>query len=547
MYHLRRFTIFGVFLSTVVFLLWLLPRVLNPTPPNSEDRLRDKQWVNSSPYWIDRQACRWLTLCGIHHVRSDPAAHLKPPKDDAGDLELVELRRRSFLAQYGKDEAVPRPAAVDWENIGQRNGRQQAYSDGGKLQSVPDYVLKYAPLIHLHSKEYFFPSDIADHVEHMVPYVNGSALNISEALGLGDLHDLDAHPEPVYLTSEEDVEDRPPWLHSHVGLPKPFVGEDGENGGSDHRDADGRPSPGPQKDGSTWWDVDKDHPIRRISEPRRQVGGRRGRRPLHARRDQKPMVPLVMPMYKPGSDGYSDAPAVLVLVDKGSGILDAFWFFFYSYNLGQTVIKIRFGNHVGDWEHCMVRFENGVPRALFMSEHAGGQAYAWSALEKFRAKHRRSSGVEETVERPVIYSAIGSHAMYAAPGNHPYVLPFGMLKDVTDRGPLWDPAQNTYAYFYDYEVDRREGEGGGVNHTSLVPAASNPDAPTSWFHFAGPWGDELYALSDIRQWRLFGQYHYITGPLGPKFKNLDRRNVCQTDRCTILYDIEAGKKASWYK
>lgn len=56
-------------------------------------------------------------------------------------------------------------------------------------------------------------------------------------------------------------------------------------------------------------------------------------------------------------------------------MLDAFWFF-YSYNLGQTVLGILFGNHVGDWEHCMMRFENGVPRGLYFSEHEGGQAYA---------------------------------------------------------------------------------------------------------------------------------------------------------------------------
>lgn len=555
MYHLRRLTIVAVFLSTVVFLLWFLPRALNPTPPSSEDRLRDKRWVDSSPYWIDRQACRWLTLCGIHHVRSDPASHTGSDDDDAGDLEeLVELRKRSLWTRYDENgNAINRPNAEKWAFVRQRNGRQQSHRDVSTLQRVPDYVLKYAPLIHLHSEEYFFPSDIADHIEHMVPFVNGSALNLSKHLRLEDLHELDAQrPTPVYLTSEEDVEDRPGWLHSHSGKPMPFVG-DGENGGSSHLGSPGdHKSSGPQKDGTTWWDVDKDHPLRRITGPRRQTTGRHGRRPFLSRRGQKPLASPVLPMYKPGSDGYSDAPAVLVLVDKGSGILDAFWFFFYSYNLGQTVIKIRFGNHVGDWEHCMVRFENGVPRALFMSEHAGGQAYAWSALEKLRAKNR-GSGPEETVDRPVIYSAIGSHAMYAAPGNHPYVLPFGMLKDETDRGPLWDPAQNTYAYFYDYEANRREDEEGGggdddtAKRTSLVPAASNPDAPTSWFHFAGPWGDELYALSDVRQWRLFGQYHYITGPQGPKFKNLDRRNVCQTERCTILYDIEAGKKQSWYK
>lgn len=242
--------------------------------------------------------------------------------------------------------------------------------------------------------------------------------------------------------------------------------------------------------------------------------------------------------HKPDSSGYSRAPAVLILVDKGSGILDAFWFFFYSYNLGQTVLGIRFGNHVGDWEHCMVRFEHGVPRGIFFSEHEGGQAYAWEAVEK-RGR------------RPVIYSAVGSHAMYATPGEHPYVLPFKLLKDVSDKGPLWDPALNNYAYHFDYKLERHgwmDEESAGADsdkrRPSLVPAAKNPRAPTSWFHFNGYWGDRLYTLADIRQWRLFGQYHYVTGPSGPKFKQLGRSKMCQRRKCRILYKLDP--KGTWY-
>lgn len=114
--------------------------------------------------------------------------------------------------------------------------------------------------------------------------------------------------------------------------------------------------------------------------------------------------------------------------------------------------------------------------------------------------------------------------MYATPGAHPYVLPLGLLHDQTDRGPLWDPALNVLAYSY--------------NHTSDVLLASNltPDAPTEWFYFNGHWGDKFYPMDDDRQYEFAGQYHYVNGPLGPRFKHLGRRKVCQgrfKDPCVI--------------
>lgn len=125
-------------------------------------------------------------------------------------------------------------------------------------------------------------------------------------------------------------------------------------------------------------------------------------------------------------------------------------------------------------------------------------------------------------KRPVVYSAVGSHAMYATPGLHPYILPWGMLHDQTDRGPLWDPTLNAKSYLYDH------------HNRTLRTSTLNPKAPTSWFDYAGHWGDKYYELSDPRQYRLAGQYHYVNGPSGPKFKNLQRQHVCQArGKCHI--------------
>lgn len=228
---------------------------------------------------------------------------------------------------------------------------------------------------------------------------------------------------------------------------------------------------------------------------------------------------------RPSRLGKSKAPAILIVADKGNGTVDAFWFFFYSFNLGQKVLNIRFGNHVGDWEHTMIRFKDGQPESVFLSEHDFGDAFAWHALEKYLPSPDGSKLMLGTwsnrtalkaAKRPVVYSAIGSHAMYATPGLHPYILPFGLLHDQTDRGPLWDPVLNLKSFTYH------------TQNKTLRSSLLNPEAPVGWLDYAGHWGDKYYPLSDSRQYRFAGQYHYVNGPTGPKFKRLGRQQVCQS-------------------
>lgn len=130
----------------------------------------------------------------------------------------------------------------------------------------------------------------------------------------------------------------------------------------------------------------------------------------------------------------------------------------------------------------------------------------------------------------MIYSAEGTHAVYATAGTHAYVLPWGLLHDETNRGPIWDPALNVHAYTYDFASD------------ALRASNITPHAPTEWFYYAGHWGDKRYPSSDPRQYRFAGQYHYVNGPLGPRFKNLGRKRVCQTpvdDKpCVIRESVE---------
>jgi Vacuolar protein sorting-associated protein 62 len=93
----------------------------------------------------------------------------------------------------------------------------------------------------------------------------------------------------------------------------------------------------------------------------------------------------------------------VVTVDKGKGILDAFYFYFFAFNHGNAVLGIEFGHHVGDWEHNMIRFQDGIPQAVYFSQHASSESFTYAAVEKMG-------------KRPVAYVAKGSHAVYGTTG-----------------------------------------------------------------------------------------------------------------------------------
>lgn len=127
---------------------------------------------------------------------------------------------------------------------------------------------------------------------------------------------------------------------------------------------------------------------------------------------------------------------------------------------------------------------------------------------------------------------------------HYYAIPFHLLADVTDKGTLWDVTKNSYIYKWNMTSD------------TLTPSRETPLAPVEWFHFEGRWGDRFYPLSDRRQYRVAGQYRrfyplllfafayakyfffdtadYVNGPTGPKFKNLDRKEVCQNEGICVV-------------
>lgn len=75
--------------------------------------------------------------------------------------------------------------------------------------------------------------------------------------------------------------------------------------------------------------------------------------------------------------------------------------------------------HAGDREYVVVRLRDGKPVGVHYSNHNGGYWRPWAEVAK-------------EGERPVVYVARESHAMYHAPGTHRRLMGFG--NDVTHAG-----------------------------------------------------------------------------------------------------------------
>ncbi|KIY51645.1 hypothetical protein FISHEDRAFT_64161 [Fistulina hepatica ATCC 64428] len=97
-----------------------------------------------------------------------------------------------------------------------------------KHDSIPDYVLTYAPYTHLWSEEEWWPNDIVDHLEHVTPkvyhpfasYIGCICVILIVSLWVDyvavadsvTIETLDTFSTDTYLTSDDNVEDNPAWL-----------------------------------------------------------------------------------------------------------------------------------------------------------------------------------------------------------------------------------------------------------------------------------------------------------------------------------------------
>jgi hypothetical protein len=169
-----------------------------------------------------------------------------------------------------------------------------------------------------------------------------------------------------------------------------------------------------------------------------------------------------------------------------SSAFDLQYWFFYPFN-GREGRHIP---HEGDWEHITVRVTNSAdPRLLrtYISAHGqenGGWASPDGEESRGRILRLNSTG------NPIIYSALGSHASYTAPGVQKQGWPKAGDR-TSDGGPVWNTADDLVLS----EVNGQPPDGNCSTHP--------------WLRFQGRWG----AIRGLA--RPFAS----SGPIGPSHQS----------------------------
>jgi len=217
----------------------------------------------------------------------------------------------------------------------------------------------------------------------------------------------------------------------------------------------------------------------------------------------------------------SATSSATIVYDHGDGTVDAFYMYFYAFNYGDVVLGQLLGNHVGDWEHTMIRFVNGQPTAVWFSIHDFGECYTYDSVSKHGG-------------RPIAYSALGSHGNHPVPGTYTRIIEGISVNDSMSAGPLWDPTLNTNYYTYSPSsapTDQPAGPDTSILAGGGAFTAASPNATPNWLYFLGRWGDQQYPDSDPRQvnfLNLNATWEWVTGPTGPWDKQLVRSDACPT-------------------
>lgn len=180
-----------------------------------------------------------------------------------------------------------------------------------------------------------------------------------------------------------------------------------------------------------------------------------------------------------------------------------YWFCYYYNDWAYT--------HEGDWESAIVFLRDGKPVAVAAAQHERGE-------------YRDCRHVAWRGERPVLYVAVGSHAVYFDAGAHIAERPVAGLQltaldatllgrdildfiDFTTAGPERSIALDCANLVLIPDPDPESGRWGHLAHNSDCPGGCAYDF--EWLNFAGHWGAAAIAINPGS-----------SGPRGPAFSGL---------------------------
>ncbi|XP_054264193.1 uncharacterized protein LOC128987390 [Macrosteles quadrilineatus] len=191
---------------------------------------------------------------------------------------------------------------------------------------------------------------------------------------------------------------------------------------------------------------------------------------------------------KPGSHKWQldPVPAYVNVKPCGNGRMIISYWIFFPFNKGKQMCKLEdgcgtvqtvVGNHVGDFEHLSLEMQGELPVSLFLAVHDGGIFYDYDkGSNTFTLSSQLKNGIlkvpdpPQTIQlvgtHPVLYCALGSHAVWSAPGTFSFSrVELDQLVDETDQGREWNTWE-ALKVFYSKET---------------TPA---------WWYYEGRWGNQ---------------------------------------------------------
>jgi hypothetical protein len=193
------------------------------------------------------------------------------------------------------------------------------------------------------------------------------------------------------------------------------------------------------------------------------------------------------PCYVATEAVHGAAPVVYGAAFRTTDRIDLQYWLWYPYDDFSPVYPANdfWQAHEGDWEAVSVILDRaGTPLTVAYSQHVKGRRRAWARAPK--------QGL-----LPLVYVALGSHANFPSPGEHP-LLP-----------PAVDQATINVMRAYGIAVPADHTAKGAVIRPALVRVTSRTP---SWMTFAGAWGESGYIHIPGRDPLVAG-----AGPRGPAF------------------------------